>query len=222
MSNLQNGLNHLRDMRADTPFARDYQKTHSYTMCSNARLRSLHDAVLDVSRRGIVGSVVECGTARGGSAALLGMAMQRAEQNEKLWVFDTFEGLPPATEKDPSDAMKYTGQCRGSIEEVSDLLHKLGIENVELVKGLVQETLPQTLTGPIAVLHVDTDWYDSVLSCLEHLYPKVQVGGFIQIDDYGYWSGARKAVDQFFAGLGIDLPLNKIDYAGRSFIKPST
>jgi O-methyltransferase len=91
---------------------------------------------------------------------------------------------------------------------------------VQFVKGLFQETLPAVTVSPIALLHIDGDWYESVKTCLDNLYDKVSPGGIIQFDDYGYWKGARKAVDEFFEARGIRPDLTKLDYSGRSLVKP--
>jgi len=70
------------------------------------------------------------------------------------------------------------------------------------------------------VLHLDGDWYESVRVCLEYLYDRVTPGGVIQIDDYGHWEGARRAVDEFISNRGIRAPLRQLDYTGRQLIKP--
>jgi O-methyltransferase len=70
------------------------------------------------------------------------------------------------------------------------------------------------------LLHIDGDWYESVKVCLDALYDRVVPGGIIQFDDYGYWKGARKAVDEFMAKREIKVPLKRLDYSGRSLRKP--
>jgi len=221
LSAVHNGVNHVVTLGRSTPFATDYKKVRELTMCSHARLKSLYEGVLEVSGKSVAGDIVECGTARGGSAALMGLALKRNGYSQRLWIFDTFEGLPAPTPEDPISAHDHTGECRGDIDEVRDALQRLGVTNIELVKGLVQDTLPATETGRIAFLHIDTDWYDSVRACLETLYERVSVGGIIQIDDYGYWSGAKKAVEEFFSRRQISPRLVRIDYAGRRFTKES-
>lgn len=207
----------------------EFAKTHAlikdFTMSSPARLRALYMAVDRISRLGINGDIVECGTARGGSAGLLGLTMQNRNRNRLLWVFDTFEGLPPPTLQDPDYeiAKNYIGTCYGSLEDVESLFVKLGIlDRVRLVKGLFQKTLPHADVGPIAVLHLDGDWYESIKICLHHLYDRVSPGGVIQIDDYGHWEGARKALQEFLYERDIRAPLKYIDYTGRQFIKPAS
>jgi Macrocin-O-methyltransferase (TylF) len=208
---------------APTPFAQLYRTVRPHTMCSASRLRGLYDAVSHVIADDVPGDVVECGVARGGSAALMGLAMSRmGSASRRLWVFDTFEGLPPPTDEDPDWAIAewYTGRCRGELHEVEALFAELGIlERSSLVKGLFQQTLPMCSIPSIAVLHVDGDWYESVRVCLEHLYERVSPGGVIQIDDYGHWAGARKAVDEFLRSRSINTTLRRLDYTGRQLIK---
>lgn len=204
-------------------FSQLYRKVKDLTMCSTARLAALHRSVQQVVANGVPGDIVECGTARGGSAALMGLTLKQLGANDRtLWLFDTFEGLPAPTVDDPDHdiAGRYTGTCLGTIEDVTASLQRLGIySRAKLVKGLFDETLPTADIQKIAVLHIDGDWYGSVRSCLVNLYDKVSVGGVIQFDDYGYWAGARKAVDEFFASRSIVPKLERIDYDGRQFIK---
>jgi hypothetical protein len=103
---------------------------------------------------------------------------------------------------------------------------KLNIEStnypknlVHFVKGKVEDTIPQTMPEKIAILRLDTDWYESTYHELKHLFPKLVKGGIIIIDDYGHWKGAREAVDQYFTENGIHILLNRIDYTGRIGIK---
>ena len=89
-----------------------------------------------------------------------------------------------------------------------------------MVKRFFQDTLPHSEIQHIALLHLDGDWYDSTRVCLEQLYDKVSPGGVIQIDDYGHWAGARKALHEFFDQRRIQVDLKYLDYTGRQFIKP--
>lgn len=187
-------------------FERIFPLVEPYTMLGPVRLERLYRGVRDVVARGVPGDVVECGVARGGSAATMGAALLDAGADRRLWLFDTFAGLPaPSKEKDPdyTTAVEATGECRGGIGEVRDLLAARGLaDRSELVKGLFLDTLPAARCGTIAALHLDCDWYESVSCCLDHLYDRVSPGGFIQIDDYHHWQGCRKAVDEFFGKRG--------------------
>jgi hypothetical protein len=204
-------------------FSQLHAAVRTSTECGTTRLRSLYDAVRHVVSNGIEGDIVECGTARGGSAALMGLTLKSLGDPRKMWLFDTFEGLPPPSSEDPDSeiAELYVGGFRGGYDEVQDLLGRLDIlEGVQMVRGLFQDTLPTAEVGAISVLHLDGDWYDSVLVCLEQLYDRVSPGGIIQFDDYGHWEGARKAVDQFLERRSIQVPLQRIDYTGRLIVKP--
>lgn len=220
----------LRDLALDAwdsvsaqEFSQLYRNVRSFTMCGNARLRALHRAVHYVVTKNIPGDFVECGTAQGGSASLIGLTLKRLGVHRTLWVLDTFEGLPAPTAEDPDweIAKLYTGSCRASVTEVSALFERLGIlGECRLVKGRFQKTLPTLGAQTIAVLHIDGDWYESVKVCLEELYDRVSAGGVIQIDDYGHWRGARKAVDEFMSKRSITARLQRVDYTGRQLIKP--
>lgn len=211
------------DRVSPSEFSGLYRQIRSRTMCSNARLRGLYRALRDVVSRDIAGDVVECGAAQGGSAALMALTLRQLQSRRKLWLFDTFAGLPAPSSQDPDFefADLFTGTCVGTLNDVRELFQRLDVlEDVEFVKGLFQETLPVSRIGEIAVLHIDGDWYESVKVCLECLYDKVVPHGVIQLDDYGYWQGARKAVDEFLEERGIHVPLKRLDYSGRFLIKP--
>lgn len=109
LSTANNGINHVVTLGRSTPFAQDYKRVYKRTMCSHARLKSLYDGVLEVTGRSVAGDIVECGTARGGSAALMGLALKRRGYSNRLWIFDTFEGMPAPTTEDPLSARAYTG-----------------------------------------------------------------------------------------------------------------
>jgi len=153
----------------------------------------------------------------------MGLTLKELRVSRTLWVLDTFEGLPPPSRHDPDweIADSYTGSCRASVNEVEALFKNLGIlEYCRLIKGYFQETLPTCGAEIISVLHIDGDWYESVKVCLDQLYDRVSPGGVIQIDDYGHWRGARKAVDEFLSSRSIKVPLRRLDYTGRQLIKP--
>ncbi len=205
-------------------FGRLHRQVSDFSMMSFARLRGIHSGVCEIIDKGIPGDLVECGTARGGCAALMGLTCKERKAPRNLWIFDTFEGLPPPTEGDPDYelAKSREGTCRGEYDEVRGLLERLGVlEGAKLVKGLFQDTVPVSEVGTIALLHLDGDWYDSTKVCLDHLYDKVSPGGVIQVDDYGHWAGARKALHEFFDARGIKADLRYLDYTGRQFVKPA-
>lgn len=134
----------LTDCLNNRRFVWSWNTVRPYTMVSYSRLRSLYHAVVDVIAREIPGDVVECGTARGGSAALMALVLAELAPDRRLWSFDTFEGIPPATVDDPDYevAKNFTGHFRGELEEVKELFQKLRIQQVaRFVKGRFQDTL---------------------------------------------------------------------------------
>jgi len=197
-----------------------------YTMLSYPRLSKLYEVACHLQREKINGSFVECGVWNGGSAGMVA-APARNDKNRHSWLFDSWEGLPEASEYDIS----YTGEqgekgmALGLEEKVRELLFeklKLSQGTVHLVRGWFNDTLPvyKKYIGKIALLHLDCDWYESVKFCLDELYDSVVEGGFIFLDDYGHWHGCKKAADEFMKERGLRIDLVKIDYTGVYFQKP--
>jgi len=153
----------------------------------------------------------------------MALTVKQLGADRMVWVFDTFEGLPAPTASDPDyeAAVPHVGGCRGELTEVRNFFARLEIlDRVRLVKGLFQDTVPSSPVEAVAVLHLDGDWYESTKVCLEHFYDRVSWGGVIQIDDYGHWAGARKAVNEFLHRRGIRVGLRYLDYTGRQLMKP--
>ena len=151
-------------------------------------------------------------------------------------MYDTFEGMSAPTKEDYSfrsgDAMEKFNQtkfnnkssswCYASLEDVKNTLSFSNYpkENIHYIKGMVEETIPKLIPEKIALLRLDTDWYESTKHELEYLYPLLAPGGVLIIDDYGHWDGCRKAVDEYFSTLKKKPLLIRLDYTGRVAIKP--
>ena len=90
------------------------------------------------------------------------------------------------------------------------------------MKGLFADTLPakREEVGPISLLHLDGDWYESTRDILLNLYDVVLVGGYLQADDYGYWEGCRRAIEEFEAERGLRFEKRPVDATGVWFLKP--
>jgi O-methyltransferase len=118
-----------------------------------------------------------------------------------------------------TDAGSYW--CYASLEDVQGTLAQVGYpaERVHYVKGKVEDTIPAQAPQQIALLRLDTDWYESTRHELQHLYPRLSPGGVLIIDDYGHWKGARQAVDEYIAQTGAKLLLHRVDYTGRVAVK---
>ena len=194
-----------------------------FTMVARKRLEFLYDSAETIDQERIPGNIVQCGVCNGGSAAVAGHRVrERHLFDRKLFLFDSFKGLPPASEADGVRAQSFTGQCSGNQQSVELALRIANIDrsHVEIFPGWFAETFPHARTGQIALLVIDADWYDSVKLVLHTFYDAVAPGGIIYIDDYGYWEGCRKATDEFFAERHIEVPLLAIDDTGHAFRKP--
>ena len=223
----------FHDVDAET---RDtFAKVKRYTMTSPERVIALCDAVRYVNARNIEGAVVECGVWKGGSSMAVAYTLLEAAHTERdLYLFDTFEGMTAPSEhdrratdstaaRDLLDTSKVSDRiwCYSSLEEVRANMERTGYpsERITYVQGRVEDTIPDQAPQRIAILRLDTDWYESTRHELEHLYPRLSPGGVLIIDDYGAWEGARKAVDEYFKGRSQPILLNRIDRTGRIGVK---
>jgi O-methyltransferase len=196
-----------------------------YTFLYWPRMSKLYDIsdLLEKAKTG--GSYVECGVCNGGSAGVLA-GVSKGNPDRHVWLFDSWEGLPEpdSIDVDLQDVPGETGMACGQEGRARELLlQKLGLteRTVHFVRGWFDDTLPslKAETGPIALLHLDCDWYKSVKFCLDQLYDQVIAGGYVVIDDYGHWHGCRMAVDEFIAQRQLQVELIKIDYTGVYFQK---
>jgi O-methyltransferase len=206
-----------------------------YTMTTPPRIFALARAVEYVAMREIPGALVECGVWRGGSMMAAALTLLRLGATDRdLYLFDTFAGMTPPSDEDvrrsgerASDLLAAEGAesdiwAIASLEDVRNALLSIAYpdERIHFVKGPVEETLPASAPDEIALLRLDTDWYASTKHELLHLYPRLVRGGVLILDDYGYWQGARRAVDEYLSERGVQLLLNRIDNTGRIALKP--
>lgn len=219
----------------DTEFLKIYRMCKPFTMTSIERMYCLYNSVQYVVKNNIPGAFVECGVWRGGSSMLIAHTLKSLGViDRRIYLFDTFEGMPEPTASDVDyigrDANMLMEQnkekketsvwCLADIKDVTQNLTSTGypLEEISFVKGMVENTIPDTLPEAIAILRLDTDWYESTKHELIHLYPILEKDGVLIIDDYGHWEGCKKAVDEYFSDKKI--LLNRIDYTGRVAIKP--
>jgi O-methyltransferase len=194
-------------------------RREGYTMIGSRRARSLERLASTCEREGIPGAIVDCGTFNGGSATL----MSTGAPTREVWGFDSFEGLPPAGEHDPEHAADWEGTLKASEAKVREAFERFASpDRLHVVKGWFEDTFPETEAriDRVAMLHADGDWYDSVLLTLETFYPKLSPGGFVVIDDYSGWEGAKIATDEYRVTNGIDAPLVEVDSTAVYWQKP--
>jgi len=212
----------------------DAQRVSKYTMVPPERIFTLARAVEYTHRSGIPGAFVECGSWKGGCVMAMARTLMRLGVNNRdLYVYDLFGAQWPAsTEHDRHRGMsahenyeRMTEDQRGAMcysqEEVRVNVLSTGYpsERVHLIQGDVRHTISAQAPEKIALLRLDTDYYESTLHELEQLYPRLVLGGTLIVDDYGDWEGARKATDEYFARIGHNLHLIRVDAGARMAVK---
>jgi O-methyltransferase len=204
-----------------------------YTMTSAERIAALCQAVVHVEHWQVPGDIVECGVWKGGSMMAAAITLRKYSTNRSLYLYDTFGGMPPPSHLDKEASSGRTAQelldstkkdarlwAISSLEEVKFNMERVGYPSqcIHYVKGKVEDTIPANMPNAVALLRLDTDWYESTKHELTHLWPLLSPNGILIIDDYGFWTGARKAVDEFFRA--IPAFMHRIDDTGRLIVKP--
>jgi asparagine synthase (glutamine-hydrolysing) len=206
------------------------------TYLTDKKLLSLAGTCQDIEKRKLDGLFLEAGCALGGSSIL--MASIKSVPRPLL-IYDVFGMIPPPTDKDTQDVHerystisegKSTGIDGGRYYGYEENLYEIVLsnfrdfdidcekQNVQLIKGLVQETM--LINQPVAFAHVDVDWYEPVMTCLTRIFPHLVVGGSIILDDYHDWGGCRKATDEYLLTVPGEFLLD--DSAGSMKITRST
>jgi len=172
----------------------------------------------------VPGDIVECGVADGKGLVMLALAIENTSQQRTIVGFDSFSGLPPPTREDldaPEPRAKE-GRFAASTETCLRRLRNAGCSaEVQLVEGWFKDTLPK-YNGQIALLSLDADLYESTRLALEHLWPRVSVGGFLVLDEYNTpatWPGERKAVDEYFALKQDSIRMYQCPYSERAYVQ---
>ncbi len=201
---------------------------HAHTMAGLKRLRSLAIAVRTVIEEGVPGDLIETGAWRGGCSILMAGALKAyAEQGRKVWVADSFCGLPPPDDADAPDQGDRHHTMTGlavSLDDVRENFAAYGLldGNVEFLQGWFKDTLPAAAIDSLAVMRLDGDMYGSTKQALEALYPKLAPGGYVIIDDYGNWAPCRQAVDEFRTNNQIDDEIVEVDWTCVYWRKPGS
>ena len=243
LKKLKEDLRVLKERNPTIPY--DYEDLHKsiysqveeYTMTSPDRIYSAIEAVKHIVKHEIEGDIVECGVYKGGSSMAMALSLTEfGDQNRNLYLYDTYAGMSTPTDEDVSigggaaegkfqknEMPKIEGSdwCYSPLEEVERNLGKVNypMDKIHFVKGKVEDTIPKTIPEKIALLRLDTDWYESTKHELEQLFPRLVPNGILIIDDYGHWQGAKKAVDEYILKNNLNLFLSRIDYTGRLAVK---
>jgi hypothetical protein len=219
----------VNDLKNDKDFMYLYNLCKPYTMTSIERMYALYNSLNYVIENNINGDFVECGVWKGGSAMLIAEFLSiKNITHKKIIMYDTYEGMTLPSEKDIDFNGKKAKElykdtwCYSSLEEVKSNMSLTNFDqnNIIYIKGKVEETIPKLIPcSSIALLRLDTDWYDSTIHELNFLYPLLEKKGILIIDDFGFWAGAKKAVLEYFNKNEITMNLSRIDYTGRVGIK---
>jgi hypothetical protein len=198
----------------------------AHTMIGSARLRNLRVLSEQVLSERVPGDLIEAGVWRGGACILMrGVLAAYGVKDRKIWVADSFAGLPPPDESCPADAGDLHStydQLRVSLENVKENFahYRLLDEQVQFLKGWFKDTLPVAPIERLAILRLDGDMYSSTIQTLDALYRKVSPGGFVIVDDY-ILTGCRQAVDDYRLQHDIREPLQEVDGAAVFWRKAS-
>jgi O-methyltransferase len=198
-------------LRANSPDA--------HTLADPAQIENVQRCVESVLASGVPGDLIETGVFRGGQTIFMrGLLKAHGVTDRRVFVADSFQGLPEPDPSHRSDAVAYEflspiGHFRVSEEAVRATFARYGLldEQVCFLPGWFRDTLPKAPIERLAVMRLDGDWYQSTRDALENLYPKLSPGGFAIIDDYGIPIGCRRAVDEYRQRQGITEPLTWIN-----------
>lgn len=216
-----------------------YAEARHIVLATPQAVVSLARAVDYVVANEIPGAFVECGVYRGGSVmAIIRTLLMQKRTDRDIFLLDTFEGMPKPDDRD----VYYTGEVAektwnhlqrpgmeegsqwvfASLDEVQTRIMSMGYpqERIHFVKGMVEDTVPNQAPERIALLRLDTDFYSSTRHELTHLYPRLSPGGVLIIDDYGAFSGAQLATDEYIAQERPGLLLGRVDEHVRMAVKP--
>lgn len=212
------------------------RKISQRTISDIAAQWAMYKGIEHIVRNRIAGDIVECGVWSGGSMMLAAYALQHfGDTTRKLYLYDTFDGMPKPDAIDVDclgNSALETWQERqdrntswgygGPEVMVRALLSSTGYpyENMVFVKGMVEDTIPGIFPAHISMLRLDTDLYGSTYHELLHGYPRLQRGGILILDDYGYFMGARQAADQYFEEQKAGIYLNRINTSVHIGVKP--
>jgi hypothetical protein len=192
-----------------------------HTMVGRKRLDNVQFCVEDALARGVPGDLMETGVWRGGVVILMRAILKaHGVTNRRVWAADSFEGLPPPDPKKyPPDAGLYLNTFKElavSLEQVQENFRRYGLldEQVRFLKGWFRDSLPAAPVERLAVLRLDGDLYESTMDALVSLYPKVEAGGYVIIDDYNDIAACRQAVTDYRSAHRITEDIVKVDWTG--------
>lgn len=195
--------------------------TPAHTMIGRKRLENIQVCLESVLNDNIPGDVIETGVWRGGSTIFMrGILKAYGVTDRLVWVADSFEGLPPPdADNYPADkGMEFSNipELAVSVDKVRDNFSRYGLldDQVRFLKGFFRDTLPTAQIERLALLRLDGDLYESTMQGLTYLYPKVSVGGFVIVDDYGALDACKRAVHDYLDSETLRPQIQRVDWTG--------
>lgn len=200
----------------------EFIRLQEFIMGDRKRMAKHYAIALDLEKRKIFGDFVECGVCNGGSAATFALGLKKTVG--EIWLYDSFSGLPMPVEIDQLEAFNFVGKCLGSEEKVHQAMAISGFPKSRYIirKGWFKDTFQMELPQKVSLLHIDSDWYESVLICLDTFYDRVVEGGVILLDDFGHWEGAREALFDFLERRHLRPVLERFGHAQLFWVKGRT
>jgi O-methyltransferase len=218
------GLELIKEDQEVLDFSRIYEKYGDYTMIPKTTF--IKNLKLCNDFRAIKGNVVECGVWRGGMIAAIAELLGN---DRTYYLLDSFEGLPEAQKNDgeaakqwqeDKEGLMYFDNCKAEVCYAEEAMKLADIKNYQTIKGWFSETLPKfNVNQEISILRLDGDWYDSILKCLNYLYPSVVKGGLIILDDYYVWDGCSRAVHDYLSSNNIPDRICQLDHNNCYIVK---
>jgi O-methyltransferase len=228
------GLRDYPDI-VEPDFHLHYRLCQPHTMTQPERLYALFNAVRYVVAAGVPGAFAECGVWKGGSVMMMALVLKSLDVTDRdIYLFDTFEGMtaptdrdvdwrgvPPAQQLAEGDRARNDAWAWAPLDDVRRNLQLTGypMERFVFVRGDVRQTLPGRAPDRLALLRLDTDWYESTRHELEQLFPRLQPRGVLIVDDYGHFAGARQAVDEYLSDCPEAYLMHRVDYTARLLVK---
>jgi len=189
----------------------------AYTMVGHRRLDNVQACFEDVLRNGVPGDLIDTGAWRGGTTIFMRALLKAyGVKDRKVWVADSFEGLPVPKSSDDGRDLSQVQYLKVSLEKVKSNFVKFGLldEQIEFLQGWFSNTLPNAPIQNLAILRLDGDLYSSTMDSLQNLYHKVSKGGYVIVDDYYSWPSCRKAVTDFLVKNSLEPDIKAIDWTG--------
>lgn len=206
---------------------RDYDRTmrvegrdwpmFGYTMAGHQRLDNVRMCVEDVLKNQVPGDLIETGVWRGGTTIFMRALLKAyGVTDRKVWVADSFEGLPAPEHKDDGWNLSHVDALKVSLDQVKSNFAEFQLldEQVEFLEGWFSDTLPTAPIDKLSILRLDGDMYSSTMDALQSLYDKVSEGGYVIVDDYYSWESCKAAVTDFLVEKSIEPEIKSIDWTG--------